>query len=87
MFILSEVIEREISTPEIFESETEARDEMCSRIAAVFDAEKDDVKKLQEKAILNDTEVDSDEDEFSVLSDSAYGTRYGKNYDWKIHSV
>lgn len=87
MFILSEVIDREINTPEVFESIEKAREEMCSRIAETFHAEKDDVLGLLQEAILNDDDVDSDDEEFTIAKDSAYGTRSGENFDWKIHEV
>jgi hypothetical protein len=87
MYILSEVIDREINTPEVFDSVEKAREEMCSRIAEAFNAEKDDVLGLLQEAILNDDEVSSDDEKFTVAKDSAYGTRSGENFDWRIHEV
>jgi hypothetical protein len=79
-YMLIEVMEREISEPEYFDTHDAAHDEMCRRVAEVYDISPDEVKESYlEGEDLNDNAV--------VLDDIAWAERYGKNFDWKIFAV
>lgn len=79
-YMLIEVKEREISEPEYFDTHDAAHDEMCRRVAEVYDISPDEVKESYlEGEDLNDNAV--------VLDDIAWAERYGKNFDWKIFAV
>lgn len=79
-YMLIEVMEREISEPEYFDTHDAAHDEMCRRVAEVYDISIDEVKESYlEGEDLNENAV--------VLEDIAWAERYGKNYDWKIFAV
>ena len=44
-YMLIEVMEREISEPEYFDTHDAAHDEMCRRVAEVYDISPDEVKE------------------------------------------
>ncbi len=76
-FVLIEVVEREISTPVFFDTFQESYDEMLKRIH----------QALGDEETFFGTAGDSDSidnGETVVLKMSAYGERFGQNYDWKI---
>lgn len=80
MYMLIEVMEREISEPEYFDTHDAAHDEMCRRVAEVYDISPDEVKESYlEGEDLNENAV--------VLEDIAWAERYGKNFDWKIFAI
>lgn len=79
-YMLIEVMEREISEPEYFDTHDAAHDEMCRRVAEVYDISPDEVKESYlEGEDLNENAV--------VLEDIAWAERYGKNFDWKIFAI
>lgn len=79
-YMLIEVMEREISEPEYFDTHDAAHDEMCRRVAEVYDISIDEVKESYlEGEDLNENAV--------VLEDIAWAERYGKNFDWKIFAI
>lgn len=79
-YMLIEVMEREISEPEYFDTHDAAHDEMCRRVAEVYDISPDEVKESYlEGEDLNENAV--------VLEDIAWAERYGKNFDWKIFAT
>ena len=70
-YMLIEVMEREISEPEYFDTHDAAHDEMCRRVAEVYDISPDEVKESYlEGEDLNENAV--------VLEDIAWAERYGK---------
>lgn len=57
-YMLIEVMEREISEPEYFDTHDAAHDEMCRRVAEVYDISPDEVKESYlEGEDLNDNAV------------------------------
>ena len=72
-YMLIEVMEREISEPEYFDTHDAAHDEMCRRVAEVYDISPDEVKESYLEG----------ED----LNENAVVLEYGKNFDWKIFAI
>lgn len=79
-YLLIEVIEREISAPEIYDTHEAAHDRMCELIA---EATGHPVTHIKE-SYLEGVEFD---ESTCVLEDCAWTERYGANYDWKIFSI
>lgn len=72
-YMLIEVMEREISEPEYFDTHDAAHDEMCRRVAEVYDISPDEVKESYlEGEDLNENAV--------VLEDIAWAERYCNQY-------
>lgn len=79
-YLLVEVIERDISTPEFFETHDDAHDRMCEYVAEVVDASKEDIKESYLEGVdFNDTTC--------VIENAAWTERHGNNFDWKIFLV
>lgn len=79
-YLLVEVIERDISTPEFFDTHKEAYDRMCEYVAQVLDVSVEHLKdNLNECGDFNW--------ETNVNKNYAYTQRYGTNFDWKIFEV
>lgn len=76
-YFLIEVIERDISTPELFDTFDDALDRMCEYIAEVCDVPKEDIKE----SYLQGEEFNSNT---CVTGDVAWIERHGVNFDWKI---
>lgn len=76
-YILIEVQEREINTPDVFGSHEEAHDEMCARVAEALDVPVADIKE----SYLSGEEYNENT---VVTTSSAWTERHGNNYDWKI---
>lgn len=73
-YMLIEVMEREISEPEYFDTHDAAHDEMCRRVAEVYDISPDEVKESYlEGEDLNENAV--------VLEDIAWAERYLRYQD------
>lgn len=87
-FIVSEVIERDISEPAIFSTLKDAQKDMAEKISEAFDVNEDAVLEqiLQAETQPGDTIEDDDED-FAFYGRTAYGERHGQNYDWAIHEI
>lgn len=87
-FIVSEVIERDISEPAIFSTLEGAQQDMAEKISEAFDVDKDAVLEqiLQAEKYPGDVIEDDDED-FSFCGREAFGERHGQNYDWAIHEI
>ena len=79
-YLLIEVIERDISTPEIFDTHRDAHDRMCEYVAEVLDVSRDKVKD----AYLNELDING---QTCVRKNEAWTTRRGNNFDWKIFEV
>lgn len=79
-YLLVEVIERDISTPEFFNTHKEAYDRMCEYVSQVRDVS---VEYLKD----NLNELGDFEWETTVNKDSAWTERHGTNFDWKIFEV
>ena len=90
-YMLIEVMEREISEPEYFDTHDAAHDERAvhaqrlgrlglAGVAEVYYISPDEVKESYlEGEDLNENAV--------VLEDIAWAERYGKNFDWKIFAI
>lgn len=78
MYILVEIVERDIETPQRFSSYEDAYSAMLGRLAEVTDTP---VEELE--AISPDDCLDS----FGKTTESAWATVHDTNYDWKIFSV
>ena len=79
-YLLIEVIEREVSEPEFFNTWDAAHTEMCKRVAEAYGLTQEEVCD----AYMRGEELD---DAYTVLEYEAWGERYGKNFDWKIFEV
>ena len=79
-YLLVEVIERDISTPELFDTHDAAHDRMCEFVSEVCDVEKADIKE----SYLNGEEFN---DCTCVIEDAAWAERHGNNFDWKIFTI
>lgn len=79
-YLLVEVIEREISVPEIYDTHAAAHDRMCELIAEVTGSPIPDIKE----SYLEGVEFD---DRTCVLESCAWTERHGVNYDWKIFRI
>lgn len=85
-YVLIEVVEREISEPEYFDTHDTAHDEMCERVAEVCAISSDDIKKSN--GILASYLEDEDLNESAgVLENIAWAERFGEKYDWRIFAV
>lgn len=79
-YILCETIEREISTPEIFQTHDAAHAEMRKRVS-----ESSGIPEFEiDGAYLAGEPVN---DYTAILNDSAYTEKYGVNFDWKIFAI
>lgn len=79
-YVLIEVLEREISVPEFFDSKEEAHTKMCEYVAEAMDLT---VAEVVESYLAGVELCDN----ACVLEDMAYCDRHGNNYDWKIFTV
>ena len=79
-YLLIEVVERDISAPEFFDTYTEAYDRMCEYVAQVCDVSVDDLR-------YGLSELGDFDDNVCVRKNCAWATRYGTNFDWKIFEV
>lgn len=79
-YLLIGVVERDINTPEIFETHDEAHDRMCEYVAEVLEVSKEDVKEshLMGECFNKST---------CVVDDAAWTERHGNNFDWKIFTI
>lgn len=80
-WLLVEVREREISTPQFFASKEEAYDEMCRRFVEVTDILIEELPKYS----LDGEENDSYNT--YIEEDEARTEKHGNNYDWKIFAL
>lgn len=79
-FVLVEVIERDISTPEFFNTKEEAYTCMADRIAEVLGENGEEVKeKILNNELMEDCYFNND---MAYISDY-----HGNNYDWKIFEI
>jgi len=79
-FVLIEVQEREICTPEFFDTQKEAFDEMCSRFAEAMGTTVEDA--------VSEYYIPECEDEAScIMTTRAWTERYGNNFDWRIFEM
>lgn len=86
--ILCEVVERNISTPEIFNSYEDAQQAMAKKVAEALKMPADKIMELvrcAEKA--NDVIEPCELDDVGIRKDEAYCTVYGQNMDWKIFEI
>jgi len=74
-YVLCETIEREISTPEFFDTHDAVFRAMLERFSQVMD-----IPYLE-------LVIHQDEYEDEITEYSAYCERHGNNYDWKIFEV
>ena len=79
-YALIEVIEREISAPDFFESEEDAQAEMLRRLAEALGVKTEDVSMLHEGGDEYDPGT-------GIMKDAAWTEQYGTNYDWKIFAL
>lgn len=79
-YLLVEVIERDIGTPEFFDTHKEAHDRMCEYVAQVLGVS---VEYLKD----NLNEFGDFDWSTNVNKSSAYAQRHGNNFDWKIFEV
>jgi hypothetical protein len=79
-YLLVEVIERDISTPEFFDTHKEAYDRMCEYVAQVLGVSVEYIKD-------NLNEFGDFDWATNVNKNSAYTQRHGNNFDWKIFEV
>lgn len=79
-YLLVEVIEREISIPELFDTHAAAHDQMCKYVAEVLDIPEKDVKESCHE--LKDLDENT-----CVLGNVAWTEKHGENYDWRIFRV
>lgn len=79
-YLMVEVMERAISTPEVFDSHQDAQERMCEYVAQVLDESVETIQaSYQTGKSLNDyTEIKEFE---------AYTERHGNNFDWKIFKI
>lgn len=79
-YLLVEVIERDISTPELFDTHEAAYDRMCEHVARVCGSTIESVKET-----CSNNEEDGAET--CVLENEAWSERHGNNFDWKIFTI
>lgn len=76
-YILIEVVEREISVPEVFSSHKEAHNQMCYYLSDVLGVPVDTIiEGYLKHADYND--------ETCVMENVAWTQRHGTNFDWRI---
>lgn len=79
-FVLVEVIERDISTPEFFNTKEEAYTRMVEYMAQVLGETYDTFKeKIDSDGFVEDGCIN---DEMAFINDC-----HGNNYDWKIFEI
>ena len=76
-YLLVEVIDRDINTPEFFDTHKEAYDRMCEYVAQVWEVSVEHLKD-------NLNEFGDFGWETNVNKNCAYTERHGINFDWKI---
>lgn len=79
-YLLIEVIERDINTPEIFETHDDAHDRMCEYVAEVLDVSREDIKESY-------FEGEDFNENTGVIENDAWTERCGNNFDWKIFTI
>lgn len=79
-YLLVEVIERDISTPEFFDTHKDAYDKMCEYVAEVLYIHVDYLK-------YNLNNFGEFDDMTCVRKNEAWTERNGINFDWKIFEV
>lgn len=79
-YLLVEVIERDISTPEFFDTYKDAYDIMCEYVAQVCDVSVDYLKE-------NIDWLGDFDERTCVRKNEAWTERHGTNFDWKIFEV
>ena len=80
-YVLVEVDERDILTPECFDSIELAREKMFSGVANIMGYTTNEIKDIYESG------EDTSGDYFGVFSDYAYAERHGNNFDWRIFKL
>ena len=74
-YILVECIDREINTPELFETEEQAYNVMAQRMADILDIQVDEIEAY-------------DDCDIGISKSCAWITDYHHlNYDWKIFKI
>lgn len=81
-FILVEVVERDISVPEFFDTWEDAEHEMLKRLKQVMDLDDNDLAQAIPADNMSDTKIIDNDVYFS--GEMACCERHGQNYDWKI---
>lgn len=76
-YMLIEVCERDIGTPELFDSHDDAHGEMCQRVAEVLGVNTSEIME----SYLSGEEYN---EHTCVTESTAWTERYGNNFDWKI---
>lgn len=79
-YILIEVMEREISVPEFFDTYENAHREMRSRISEVLGVSFDEIAE----AYVAGGQYD---DDTFIIEGQAWTEKHGQNFDWKIFCV
>lgn len=79
-YLLVEVMERDISVPELFDTHEDAHGKMCELVAEACGEEVEAIKE----SFLSGEEFN---EETVVLEDSAWTHHYGTNFDWKIFKL
>lgn len=79
-YLLVEVMEREISTPELFHTFDDAHNKMCEYVAAVLDVAPEEIKE----SYLEGEEYDENT---CVTEFTAWTEHHGNNFDWKIFTL
>lgn len=78
-YLLVEVVERNISTPELFDTYEAAYDRMCERLASACGDTVEAVQRLRET---------EDPDDRTGLSEyDAWTEQCGQNFDWRMFVV
>lgn len=77
-YVLIEVVEREISTPQFFETYEDAYEQMCRFMAQALGYSYEEFVSEKE---------DFDNIDTCLNKFDAWTERYGNNYDWKIFEI
>lgn len=79
-YMLVSVIDRDIYTPEFFDTHEEAHNKMCEEVADVWEVPTAEIKE----SYLAGEEYD---DRTCVIKNAAWTEHHGRDFDWKIFII
>ena len=79
-YLLVSVMDRDIYTPDLFDTHEEALDKMCEEVADVWQVPTEEIKE----SYLRGAEYN---DVTCVIENAAWTEHHGNQFDWKIFAV